>query len=407
MSIELEQLNSDPGEGGERPLALSLDDVLGSGDIHARAAYIHVPFCFHKCHYCDFYSIVDNEDRQDVFVERMDHELKTIGARCRTPLSAIFIGGGTPTLLRPELLQRLLDSVSRHLPLASGCEWTVEANPETVDQRVADVLVEGGVNRVSVGCQSFQPASLKMLERHHDPRNVVRAVGHVRASGIQSINLDLIMGIPGSVFSGWADDLDQALDLRPDHLSCYGLQFEPNTPLSRKLDMGHLQRIDDDLEAAMYEHTVARLSHAGFEQYEISNWSKPGRACQHNLVYWRSENWLAFGPSASGHMDGTRWKITPRLNEWLSHTSSAPVVDVEHLDDFTRAGERLMLEFRLNDGINSEEVDRMLTLFDPDGERRLAVWEGLRDGLLQDDDGRMKLTSTGRLLADSLLSRLV
>jgi oxygen-independent coproporphyrinogen-3 oxidase len=405
MSIELEQLNTSPDEGGRVPLFL--DDVLGLGTIDARAAYLHVPFCFHKCHYCDFYSIVDTQDRQEVFVERMDHELRSMGPRCEKPLSAVFIGGGTPTLLRPELLARLLGSVTRHLPLASDCEWTVEANPETVDQRIADVLVEGGVNRVSVGCQSFQPTSLKMLERHHEPRNVGRAVEHVRASGIKSINLDLIMGIPGSVLSEWIDDLDQALALDPEHLSCYGLQYEPNTPLSRKLEMGHLQRLDDELEAAMYEYTVTRLSKAGFDQYEISNWSRPGRSCQHNLVYWRSDNWLAFGPSASGHLDGTRWKITPRLSEWLASTSSVPVVDVERLDDFTRTGERLMLELRLVEGIAVGDLDRILDHFDPDGERRLAIQEGLRDGLLHQECDRMKLTHAGRLLADSLLSRLV
>ena len=405
MSIELEQLNN--ARDGKEPASLSLDDIIGSGPLGVRAAYLHVPFCFHKCHYCDFYSIVDTQDRQEVFVERMDQDLRMLGARCDAPLSAVFIGGGTPTLLRPKLLSRLLDSVVRHLPLTTDCEWTVEANPETVDDVIADVLVEGGVNRVSVGCQSFQPSSLRMLERHHEPRNVARAVEHVRKAGIRSINLDLIMGVPGSVYSEWTDDLDQALALDPEHLSCYGLQYEPNTPLTRKLEMGQIERLDDELEAAMYEHTVARLRDSGFEQYEISNWALPGRACRHNLVYWKSENWLAVGPSASGHLDGTRFKVTPRLSEWLASTSSVPVVDVEHLDDFTRTGERLMLELRLVDGIEAGEIERLLDLFDPDGERRLAVSEGLRDGLLQKHDGRIKLTHAGRLLADSLLSRLV
>lgn len=407
MSIELEQLNHESEPEAGKPASWSLDDVIGSGPLSVRAAYLHVPFCFHKCHYCDFYSIVDTQDRQEVFVERMDQDLCTIGSRCQTPLSAVFIGGGTPTLLRPELLSRLLESVSRHLPLAPECEWTVEANPETVDDVIADVLVKGGVNRVSVGCQSFQPSTLKMLERHHDPRNVSRAVDLVRAAGIESINLDLIMGVPGSLLSEWRDDLEQALALGPDHLSCYGLQYEPNTPLTRKLEMGHLERLDEDLEATMYEHTVARLRAEGFEHYEISNWARPGRACRHNLVYWKSENWLAFGPSASGHLEGTRFKVTPRLSEWLSASTSIPLVDVEHLDDLTRTGERLMLELRLVEGIQAAEVERLLEQFDPDGERRRAIVDGLRDGILHQEDGRMKLTHAGRLLADSLLSRLV
>ena len=404
MSIELEQLDS--GSRGEGS-ASTLGDLLGSGSLRVRAAYLHVPFCFHKCHYCDFYSIVDTQDRQEVFVDRMDQDLRSLGSRCETPLSAVFIGGGTPTLLRPDLLSRLLRSVTRHLPLSPECEWTVEANPETVDTAIADVLVEGGVNRVSVGCQSFQPSSLRMLERHHEPRNVARAVGHVRAAGIESINLDLIMGVPGSTLPEWSDDLDQALALDPDHLSCYGLQYEPNTPLTRKLEMGQLDRLDEDLEATMYEHTVSRLRAEGFEHYEISNWARPGRACRHNLVYWRSQNWLAFGPSASGHLDGTRFKVTPRLSEWLSATGDVPVVDVEHLDDLARTGERLMLELRLGEGIEAGELDRLLDHHDPTQERRAAIADGLRDGVLHQEDGRIKLTHEGRLLADSLLSRLV
>ena len=404
MSIELEQLDSGPrGEGSSS----TLGGLLGSRSLPVRAAYLHVPFCFHKCHYCDFYSIVDTQDRQDVFVDRMDQDLRSFGSRCETPLSAVFIGGGTPTLLRPDLLSRLLHSVTRHLPLSTECEWTVEANPETVDPTIADVLAEGGVNRVSVGCQSFQPSSLRTLERHHEPRNVARAVGHVRAAGIDSINLDLIMGVPGSTLSEWRDDLDQALALEPDHLSCYGLQYEPNTPLTRKLEMGQLERLDEDLEATMYEHTVSRLRAEGFEHYEISNWARPGRSCRHNLVYWRSQNWLAFGPSASGHLDGTRFKVTPRLSEWLSASGDVPVVDVEHLDDLARTGERLMLELRLVEGIEAGELARLLDQHDPTQERRAAIADGLRDGVLHQEDGRIKLTHEGRLLADSLLSRLV
>ncbi|HAW95285.1 MAG TPA: hypothetical protein DCX60_03320 [Phycisphaerales bacterium] len=185
------------------------------------------------------------------------------------------------------------------------------------------------------------------------------------------------------------------------------MQYEPNTPLTRKLEMGQLERLDEDLEATMYEHTVSRLRAEGFEHYEISNWARPGRSCRHNLVYWRSQNWLAFGPSASGHLDGTRFKVTPRLSEWLSASGDVPVVDVEHLDDLARTGERLMLELRLVEGIEAGELARLLDQHDPTQERRAAIADGLRDGVLHQEDGRIKLTHEGRLLADSLLSRLV
>ena len=159
------------------------------------------------------------------------------------------------------------------------------------------------------------------------------------------------MGVPGSVSCRLGDDLDQALALDPEHLSCYGLQYEPNTPLTRKLETGQIERLDDELEAAMYEHTVRSLRDSGFEQYEISNWARPGRACRHNLVYWKSENWLAIGPSASGHLDGTRFKVTPRLSEWLASTSSVPWWTSNILMIRLGPGERLMLELRLVEGM--------------------------------------------------------
>ena len=221
------------------------------------------PSVSHKCHYCDFYSIVDSLDRQEAFVERIEEELSLVGPRIAEPLASVFIGGGTPTLLRIDLLARLLAVVGRHLPLAGECEWTVEANPETVDEAVACTLRAGGVTRASIGCQSFHPELLAMLERHHDPENVPRAVDHLRTAGFKSINLDLIMGIPGSSLEQWCEDLEAALALGPQHLSCYGLQYEPNTPLTKKLQLGRVQRIDDAIEASMYEHTCKRLTEAG------------------------------------------------------------------------------------------------------------------------------------------------
>ena len=403
MGLTLKQIGGDPASPEPRS---TLSSIIGAGAHRFDAAYVHVPFCFHKCHYCDFYSVVDSDDQQESFVERLVGEIELQARHVTGPLDSVFMGGGTPTLLRPELLSRLLRAISAHLPLSEGCEWTVEANPETVTPEIAEVLAAGGVNRASIGCQSFSPGLLRALERHHDPASVPRAVASLRTAGIGSCSLDLIMGIPGSSMADWRSDLEQAIALKPDHLSCYGLQYEPNTPLAAKLARGRVKAIPQELEAQMYEWTCQRLRAAGWEQYEISNWARPGRCCRHNLAYWTGGSWLALGPSAAGHLDGVRWRNVPRLASWQGGDGWPLVEDLERLDASTRTGEQLMLELRLNRGI---EVGRLERMVEGEGHerRRAAIEAGRRDGLLELDAGRLCLTDRGRLLADSLLCQLV
>jgi oxygen-independent coproporphyrinogen-3 oxidase len=375
--------------------------------------YIHVPFCFHKCHYCDFYSIVDSRDRQDVFVDRLLAELAAVAPYLTGPVETIFIGGGTPTLLSVKLWQRLIAAIHQHVPRASMCEWTVEANPETVTSELATVLAAGGVNRISIGCQSFNPAHLQTLERWHDPSNVHRSVEILRAAGIDNINLDLIFAIPGQTLDEWLADLDEALSLRPTHLSCYGLMYEPNTPLAQKLKRGLITRADEDLEAAMYESAIERLAAAGFEHYEISNWARskgrarPGLRCRHNMLYWSNANWWPLGPSAAGHFDGLRWKNIPRLQEYLDHGPLPHIVDAERLDDDGRIGEQLMLGLRLIEGIPRNVLDHLLATGRRAEERSAVLTNRLRDGLLEQVDGHVRLTRRGLLLCDGLLADLI
>lgn len=373
-----------------------------------------MPFCFHKCHYCDFYSIVDNQDRQAAFTDRLIREIEAAaGEWVAAPLETIFIGGGTPTLLRVELWERLLEAINSHLPLArdgDGGEFTVEANPETVTDELTEVLIGGGVNRVSIGAQSFNPRHLKTLERWHDPANVARSVEILRRAGIDNINLDLIFGVPGQSVEDWIGDLDAALDLQPTHLSCYGLMYEHNTPLTKRMEAGEITPVDQDVEAAMYEATLDRLEAAGFEQYEISNWARPTDfRCCHNLLYWRNANWLALGPSASGHIDGLRWKNIARLGDYLnSPTTLPPITDVERVDPSTQAGERFMLGLRLNEGLLSAEVETLLALSgDRADARRNAIERHCAAGLLQTANGRLRLTRRGLLMANAVLVDLV
>lgn len=371
----------------------------------AASLYMHVPFCVHKCHYCDFYSIVDSQDRQSVFVDRLIRELHASRDMFSVPIRTIFVGGGTPTLLHPSLWQTLGDALHQSIQLADEYEFTIEANPETVTPELVRALVAVGVNRASIGAQSFNQAHLNMLERQHDPRNVQRSVEYFRAAGITNINLDLIFGIPGQSLSDWQHDLDCVLALQPTHMSCYGLTYEPNTAMTQRLKQGQFQRIDEALEADMYECTMHTLAAAGFEQYEISNWSQHGRRCQHNLAYWTNENWWAVGPSASGHMNGLRWKIVSRLGEYLEAPAPndlPPIIDVERVDADSRAGEALMLRMRLLDGVPAARLEALLN-----DARRSAIARHTASGLLESDERGVRLTPRGLLLADSVLADLI
>lgn len=380
---------------------------LNRPDASPAGAYIHIPFCFHKCHYCDFYSLVENRGREAAFVARLVDELRIIGGYLKQPLQTIFFGGGTPTLLETSLWQDLLRAINQHLPIAQNAEITVEANPETVRPDLMEVLSKGGINRISIGAQSFQPDHLKALERWHDPENVKRAIVLAQESGITNINIDLIFAIPGQTLNDWLIDLDTAISLSPSHLSCYGLTYEPNTPLTEKLRQGRIIRVDEDLEAEMYEATRKKLTEAGYEQYEISNWAKPNYQCQHNLMYWNNKNWWAFGPSASGHINGLRWKNVPHLGEYLKASDLPLIIDVEKLDEDGQVGEALMLGLRLTQGIKLIELDALLLKGKQGKERLCVIDQHTQSGLLEKTADRIRFTAKGQLLADSVLSDLI
>ena len=372
-----------------------------------RGAYFHVPFCRHKCHYCDFYSFVDTESRELAYVERLEEELQDALEFLTVPIETVFVGGGTPTMLGAELLGRMLSSIRRTLPISSNAEWSVEANPETVNEAVADALAQSGVRRVSLGAQSFNPKLLKALERDHDPASVERAVGLLRRAGIPQVNLDLIFAIPGSTIADWEADLLRALSIGPDHLSAYGLVYEPNTPLTVKLRKGAVTRLPEDEEAEQYEFVVEKLAKSGYERYEISNWSLPGMACRHNILYWENADWWAFGPSAAAHGNGVRWRNIPRLATWLENRPSAPVEEIECLGADANAGESFMLGLRLMKGMPLERVEMLLSCGENAPRRRRSIETFTRDGLLEQVDGHLRLSARGFMIADTVLSALI
>jgi len=376
----------------------------GGGEVEG--LYVHVPFCFHKCHYCDFYSIVESptRDQRDAFTDRLVGEWRWYNRnRTRRPRT-IFVGGGTPTLLEPKHWRRLLDAFRSLNTLQHVEEFTVEANPETVTPQLISLLGDGGVSRISLGAQSFNTAQLKTLERWHEPSSVTRAVDIVRAAGIDNINLDLIFAIPGQTLGDLDADLDALLALEPTHVSCYSLIFEPNTPLTEKLRQGRIDRMDEDTERAMYERVIDRLTSAGFDHYEISNFARDCARCAHNLLYWQNANWLGIGPSASSHFDGVRWKNVAHLGQYLAADSHAPVTDIEQLTADQSVGEQLMMRLRLLDGVPLDWLDAHLPSADP---RRGRIDVFVAQRLLERTATHLRLTCNGLFVADALFAELL
>lgn len=413
-----------------RPFAATAADALRRPTHHPpiESLYIHTPFCVHKCHYCDFYSFVDTRDQQGAFVDRLIDELGALAPHAARPLRTIFVGGGTPSLLRPELWQRVLAALDRNFDLSTirraGAgeepEFTVECNPESVTPELMSILRAGGVNRVSIGAQSFHPAHLKTLERWHNPENVARAIELARAAGIPRQSIDLIFAIPGQTLDDWSKDLDRAVALGTTHLSCYNLTYEPNTAMTRRLEMGEFEPVADELEESMFVHTVERLRCAGLERYEVSNFARSGHESRHNLAYWMQEQWLAAGPSASGHAlagehsaaGSHRWKNVPRLGDYLASANGfSPVIDHEAADPPRLLRERIMMGLRLARGLDASEILASAERLDPAGAARLRrEAERARDrGHLRIDarSGRWSLTDSGFLFADTIASDLM
>jgi oxygen-independent coproporphyrinogen-3 oxidase len=406
----------------------------------ARSLYIHTPFCFHKCHYCDFYSIVDTQDRQRAFTTRLIDELRALAPHAAgAPLRTIFVGGGTPSLLHPDLWRELLRALddlfdlslirmAARGPVSSrdgspasadvpAAEFTVECNPESATPELMAILREGGVGRVSVGAQSFDLRHLKTLERWHSPDNVGRAIDAAQAAGIPRQSVDLIYAIPGQTLEEWDRDLSIALSFRTTHLSCYSLTYEPNTAMTARMRAGEFAPADEDLDTDMFLHTARTLAAAGLPRYEVSNFAVPGHESLHNLAYWRQEQWLAAGPSASGHvyaaddpaMGGFRWKNVPRLGDYLDSEGFSPVVEIETPDPARALRERIMMGIRLAEGIDAREILRAAGVTNPGQDSELASAAGklVDRALLTTAGGRWTLTEDGFLMADGVAGELM
>lgn len=369
--------------------------------------YVHLPFCSTKCGYCDFYSLPTISTLVDDLIAALRTEMAARDP-CRS-VEAIFIGGGTPTILPARALDALLESVTRRTGRAA--EFTVEANPSSVDELKLDLLRRHGVNRISLGAQSFDPAELAVLQRIHEPRHIFESVRTARAAGFHNLNLDLIYAIPGQTLERWRDTLRRAVDLETEHLSCYALMYEPQTQLTRLRDEGSVRPCNEGLEADMFELTIDELTRHGFEHYEISNFARPGRQCRANRIYWENREYLGIGPSAVSYLNGVRRKNVPDVRRYVEAIGSgadadAIVVEQERLPPRDRACETAIQMLRLIEGIDVGLFLR-LTSYDPRALFAEQIRRFVKLGLIEDGPKAIRLTRRGLLVADRIMAAML
>jgi oxygen-independent coproporphyrinogen-3 oxidase len=320
----------------------------------AGALYVHVPFCLRKCSYCDFYSLPIDSPAATAYVEAVLAELSSNADSLVCPLDSVFVGGGTPTSLGAPLLGRLLSALRRYV--GPDTEFTVEANPGTVTREIADLLAQTGVNRVSLGVQSLQDNELALLGRAHKAADVAPAIQQLSQAGLANLGVDLIYGICGQTLESWRKTLRGALSLPVGHLSCYALSIEPGTPLERRIRARELAEMDEGLQKDCYLAAIDAARGAGMEQYEISNFSRVGLRCRHNLTYWRNEPYLGIGPGAASFLTGVRRKNRPNLNAYVEAvaTGGPPPASQERLTGRKAMAEALMLGLRLTEGVDRQ-----------------------------------------------------
>jgi putative oxygen-independent coproporphyrinogen III oxidase len=401
-----------------------LEAPVESGPAAGFGLYLHVPFCHHRCGYCDFATAAvgehDPKDRAELY-RRYAGALVTdlgrqvgAGRRSHAPVAdrehlddawptvtSIFIGGGTPTLLPAELLVGILEQVRHELEVAPGAEVTVECNPETASEELFAALAAAGTTRVSMGAQSFTPAVLATLERGHRAERPLEAVAQARAGGIPEVSLDLIYGTPGETLDDWRATLEQVLLAGTDHVSAYALTIHDNTAFGRRIARGSMPAPDDDVQRSGFEVAREVLGAGGFQHYEVSNWSLgPTKRSDHNLLYWRHGDYLGVGVGAHGHLAGRRSWTTRSTDRYLAAVGSgtSPVAGSEVLSDEQRAVERLLLGLRVREGLHPGDLPPL----DP-----LMLEDAVAAGLVETACGRLRCTEDGWFLLDEAVGRLI
>ena len=369
-----------------------------------RSAYIHIPFCRHRCGYCNFSVVADRDDLIDRYVKAITEELDSLK---RPLLDTLFLGGGTPTHLSNSQLNKLLESLNQLFDLNELTEFSVEANPEDIDQEKLDCLQSWGVNRISFGIQSFRAEKLNALQRNHTGKEAVAAI-ELAANMFNNLSIDLIFGAPGETTSQWEADLETALALPVQHLSTYALTYEKGTQFWNRRRQGAIEPVDEQTEVEMYQAALHQCGEKGFRHYEISSFERDNHRCLHNMAYWKGEGWYAAGPGAARFVDGFRevnhrstFTYLRRMEKGIS-----PTEESESIDPIQYASERIAFGIRLIEGICLPSLDRQLGmetyhLFSK------AILRSIEDALIEDSAGHLKLTRKGILFADTVAQRFL
>lgn len=383
--------------------------------------YIHIPFCRHRCSYCDFNTYTSLAGLKSAYADAVCTEIERVARQpaqqsVKHRFHTIFFGGGTPSLMPPEAITQILGTVHRYFEKMEAAEITMEANPGTVDEAYLAAVAEAGVNRISFGVQSAVASELALLEREHDFATVIEAVAMARRVGLSNFNLDLIYGLPGQTLASWQQSLAAILALMPPHISLYCLTIEPGTPMQRWLNNGKIQLPDPDLAADQYQLARELLAQPGYDHYEISNWAKPGQHCEHNLTYWRDGEYLGLGAGAHGHAGGTRYAnvLQPRvylrrleMAESLSFPLTTAVADHHAITREEAMSDAVMTQLRLlQEGLDlavfETRFGQSLDEAYPGTVAQLIEWE-----MLKVVNGRLFLTEKAYFLSNQVFYRFM
>lgn len=378
------------------------------------AVYVQIPFCTLKCGYCDFNVYAGLGRLKEAYAGAVVTETEAWHAAfAGRSVASIGFGGGTPGEMPAEAVAAIIEAVRAHAAVDADAEITLEANPGTTSGEAFRALRAAGVNRISLGAQSFDDAELRFLDRIHSAEAIGASVALARAAGVDNVNLDLIYGLPGQPVQRWRATLQQALALDPDHLSLYALTVEERTPLAVRIRRGTVAGVDSDLAATLYEVATDVLAGAGFEQYELSNWARPGRRSRHNLAYWTDRDYVGLGAGAHGYLDGARYENVAHPREYMRRLAEAAppgpyaAAEKRYPPSFvTDAAEWVALRLRLLDGLAPAEFRARFDL-DLDALAGAAVARCVDDAILEQVGGRLRLTHRGRLFHGEVAARLL
>ena len=373
------------------------------------ALYLHIPYCLHKCGYCDFNSHPENREESELYVSALLSEITHYTPRLQDQrISSVFFGGGTPTLLPPASLDKILGTVIANFDLTPNCEITIEANPATVVEETMEQIRASGFNRISIGVQSFDPHELELLGRVHNEEEINMTLDLARLAGFDNLSCDLMSGLPGQSPEKWKSHLLKALGKKPDHISAYGLTIEPATSFFKLQERGLLTLPPEETQLEMFQITIETMRSAGYEQYEISNFSRPGFECRHNLNYWDNGEYLGLGAGASSYLNGERFKNVNLPSQYIRRVQSqgSAVESTEKLDLIHAMGETIMLGLRRLKGIQIKDFENRFQVSFTNVYGKV-IDPLLCEGLITYNQNQMALSRKGLFLADSVILKFL